>query len=450
MPGENVKMEPVGASKQQGEDDGDDYDPHLHRDVESPTTNAETLIHLLKGCLGTGILAMPEAFKRSGMSCGIVSTFLIGILCAYCLNTLVKSQYVICKRLKVGLLTYPESMKVACEIGPKCLNRFAPHAPLIVNIFLIVYQLGICCVYIVFVGANVKAVADYYMPPEKQIALPLFMLIFFIPFLAIICIRNLKLLAPFSVVANIITFVTFGVVCYYVFQNLPEFSKYESFGTLVDYPLYFGTTLFSLQAVGVVIALENNMATPKSFLGPFGVLNIGMGLVTVIYVGMGMMGYWQYGKDIKASVTLNFPPADYLAQAINIMYSIAIYISYGLQGFVPVQLLWSNYIVQRLEDSQHKLRWEYLLRFGCVVVTFVLAMTIPLLGLFISLVGSFCLSALGIAFPAIIELCAYWPDKLGPCRYVLFKDILLIIIGVVGLLAGSYSAILAIVTELTK
>lgn len=56
-----------------------------------------------------------------------------------------------------------------------------------------------------------------------------------------------------------------------------------------------------------MIALENNMATPKSFRQPLGVLNIGMVLVTVVYVGMGMMGYWQYGDGIKSSITMNFP-----------------------------------------------------------------------------------------------------------------------------------------------
>lgn len=31
-----------------------EYDPYHHRTVKHPTTNTETLIHLLKGSLGTG------------------------------------------------------------------------------------------------------------------------------------------------------------------------------------------------------------------------------------------------------------------------------------------------------------------------------------------------------------------------------------------------------------
>ncbi|KAJ8919645.1 hypothetical protein NQ315_006172 [Exocentrus adspersus] len=458
---ENVKLEPLGTNKkldehsvllEEGaggdrvqEDGGEDYDPHLHREVENPTTNAETLIHLLKGCLGTGILAMPEAFKFSGMANGIVSTILIGALCTYCLHVLVRAQYVLCKKLKVPLLTYPESMKVACELGPKCLNRYAPYAPAVTDFFLVFYQLGICCVYVVFVAVNLKAVIDEYTRPT-ELSLTIYMICLFVPFVFIICVRNLKLLAPFSVVANIITFITFGVVGYYVCQDLPSFSELPSFGTLFDYPLYFGTTLFSLQAVGVVIALENNMKTPKQFTGNFGVLNVGMVLVTVIYVVMAMMGYWKYGNDIQSSITLNFPPGDILAQVIKLMYSIAIFISYGLQGYVPVQILWSNYIEKHIQSKP--LFWEYVLRLACVLLTFILAICVPLLGLFISLVGAFCLSALGIAFPAIIELCAYWPDNLGPGKMILIKDVLLILIGIVGLCAGSYSCIFSIVEAL--
>uniref|UniRef100_A0A2S2PTU5 Proton-coupled amino acid transporter 4 n=1 Tax=Schizaphis graminum TaxID=13262 RepID=A0A2S2PTU5_SCHGA len=67
------------------------YDPHAHRILEHPTTNNETLIHLLKGSLGTGILAMPNAFYNSGLLVGTVGTILIGILCTYCLHVLVST-----------------------------------------------------------------------------------------------------------------------------------------------------------------------------------------------------------------------------------------------------------------------------------------------------------------------------------------------------------------------
>ena len=88
---------------------------------------------------------------------------------------------------------------------------------LLVDFFLIAYQLGICCVYIVFVGVNIKAVGDQHT--SEPLRLEYYILAAFIPFVLINCVRNLKLLAPFSTLANIITFASFGVVCYYVFQT---------------------------------------------------------------------------------------------------------------------------------------------------------------------------------------------------------------------------------------
>lgn len=52
-------------------------------------SNCQTLIHILKGSLGTGILAMPNAFKNSGLLVGSIGTILIGILCTYCFLILV-------------------------------------------------------------------------------------------------------------------------------------------------------------------------------------------------------------------------------------------------------------------------------------------------------------------------------------------------------------------------
>lgn len=49
------------------------------------------------------------------------------------------------------------------------------------------------------------------------------------------------------------------------------------------------------------------MKTPKSFGGYFGVLNIGMFFIVLLYVGMGFMGYWKYGEESQPSITLNLP-----------------------------------------------------------------------------------------------------------------------------------------------
>jgi len=53
--------------------------------------NLDTMIHLLKGNVGTGILAMPDAFKNAGLFVRTIGTILMGIICTHCIHMLVRS-----------------------------------------------------------------------------------------------------------------------------------------------------------------------------------------------------------------------------------------------------------------------------------------------------------------------------------------------------------------------
>lgn len=91
----------------------------------------------------------------------------------------------------------------------------------------------------------------------------------------------------------------------HVLKGLPPLSEREEIGKIDEFPLFFGTTLFAIEAVGVVVALENNMKTPKSFGSRFGVLNVGMTVITLLYAIFGFLGYWKYGAGSEDSITLN-------------------------------------------------------------------------------------------------------------------------------------------------
>ncbi|CAH0560284.1 unnamed protein product [Brassicogethes aeneus] len=81
----NEVIVPVGSQDTLNEKD---YDPYEHRNVLHPNTYFGALVHLLKCSLGTGILAIPRAFKASGLAVGVVGTVFIGILCTYTIHIL--------------------------------------------------------------------------------------------------------------------------------------------------------------------------------------------------------------------------------------------------------------------------------------------------------------------------------------------------------------------------
>lgn len=47
------------------------------------------MIHLLKGNIGSGILAMPDAFSNAGLVVGTIGTLFMGFVCTHCMHMLV-------------------------------------------------------------------------------------------------------------------------------------------------------------------------------------------------------------------------------------------------------------------------------------------------------------------------------------------------------------------------
>ena len=93
-------------------------------------------------------------------------------------------------------------------------------------------------------------VVDEYQ--ESELDVRLYMVMLLLPLILINWVRNLKLLAPFSSFANVVTFVGLGITLYYVFDGIPSPAERNMVGNVVDFPLFIGTTLFALEAVGVV------------------------------------------------------------------------------------------------------------------------------------------------------------------------------------------------------
>lgn len=126
--------EASGSSSYGSKDTLMGYDPSLHRKLDHPTSNIDTLIHLLKGNIGTGILAMPDAFKNAGLYVGLFSTMLMGMICTHCMHMLVGCSHELCRRLQVPSMNFAEVCYNAFDTGPYGLRKFA-HAARWVPLF---------------------------------------------------------------------------------------------------------------------------------------------------------------------------------------------------------------------------------------------------------------------------------------------------------------------------
>lgn len=59
-------------------------------------------------------------------------------------------------------------------------------------------------------------------------------------------------MAPLSTIGNGIMLVSFGIICYYVFREPLTLEGKRTHGPLAEFPMFFGTVLFALEAIGVV------------------------------------------------------------------------------------------------------------------------------------------------------------------------------------------------------
>uniref|UniRef100_A0A1B6DPC9 Amino acid transporter transmembrane domain-containing protein n=1 Tax=Clastoptera arizonana TaxID=38151 RepID=A0A1B6DPC9_9HEMI len=211
--------------------------------------------------------------------------------------------------------------------------------------------------------------------------------------------------------------------------------SFNTTDTLIRHLYFYGSK---------VMPLENNMKTPQHFIGCPGVLNTGMFCVVLLYSSVGFFGYLKYGSITQGSITLNLPD-ELLAQSVKIMIAIAIFLTYSLQFYVPMEIIWKN-VKHRF--TSHPLIAEYTIRVSLVCISVIIAILVPNLGPFISLVGAVCLSTMGLMFPSLIELIVYWDSPgLGRYNWLLWKNLVVIAFGIVGFVTGSYTSLHEIIEE---
>lgn len=153
-------------------------------------------------------------------------------------------------------------------------------------------------------ASNIKQLLDYYW---IELDIKIHIAILLLPLVLLVCVRDLKYLAPFSVVANLIIFLAFGFILYYLCENITSPADRNAFGLLSEYPLFFGTALLSLTSLAVTLSVESNMKTPKSFGGYFGVFNMAIFCIVCVYVVIGFFGYLHCNGECEGSITLNLP-----------------------------------------------------------------------------------------------------------------------------------------------
>ncbi|XP_011160212.1 proton-coupled amino acid transporter 1 isoform X1 [Solenopsis invicta] len=426
--------------------------------VHHPTSYLETMMHLFKGNVGSGIFALGDAFKNAGLLLAPPLTIFLGIICVHAQHILIKCNEEVTRRVGDGTNTsgFAGTVEMCFATGPIGFRKYSTLMRKLVNVFLCITQLGFCSVYFVFISTNMKQVLDAHgieMDVHEHMAVVL------IPIMLSTWIRNLKYLVPVSSIANFLMIAGYIATMYIMSHDVPSIYERRYVADWNNLPLFFGTVIYSFEGITLVLPLKNEMRKPSNFNKSLGVLNVGMVIVGSMFVAMGFLSYLKYGDDVAGSVTLNLAQKEMvdgiviynqlsLPQCIKTAISLSILLTYALQFYVPIAIIWPG-IVDKFGPFKWPVLSEIIFRSVMCFITFILAEAIPKLGLFISLVGAVSSTALALVFPPIIEMIVCWHNtNLGFCTIA--KDVMIVLIGVLGFATGTYESMTAIINSFSN
>lgn len=127
--------------------------------MSDKTSFTQGLMHLIKGNLGTGVLAMPASFSHAGLVNSIIGLPILCLVALYCVHLIIKTSQVVESKAKDASIDYARLSKFAFQSGPGWMRQNSDRMCLFVDTILLTAQLGVCCVYLVFIVDNLTKVS---------------------------------------------------------------------------------------------------------------------------------------------------------------------------------------------------------------------------------------------------------------------------------------------------
>jgi solute carrier family 36 (proton-coupled amino acid transporter) len=388
-------------------------------------------LNTLRVNVGSGLLTLPFGFALGGLVAGPIMMLVIGVIAVYCCFLLIGCRN---KLRSDGIATFG-------QIGRYCMGYFGR---VVVDITLILTQFGFATAYVIFTATNGVNIS-------KQLlgwSVPFWVFVFaMLPILVAVCwVRNMKTLALISGFSNIIYLSALFIIL--AFDLVAIWHTRGSHVTelpLVQWktmPLFLGVAVYCFEGIGLVLPLENSMARPQNFKLVF---TSTMTLVYMLLVTFGMSGYIAYGHNTAGVITLNLPPSIFV-YAVTIMLCLSLILTYPAQMY-PVFEICENYIFNERDynatfNPYARYALSSLGRALIVLLSLVLASTIPSFSVITSLIGSAGSTSLAFILPVIFHYIIFRKEMDWPL-VVLHGLILIFGVGVT-VLGTTFSLIQAI------
>lgn len=196
------------------------------------------------------------------------------------------------------------------------------------------------------------------------------------------------------------------------------------------FPISLGIIVFSYTSQIFLPTLEENLVDRKKF----GCMMHATHVAAAIFkAAFSYIGFVTFGTDTQEVITNNLPTQTFRI-IVNLILVAKALLSYPLPYFAAVDLIETALFKGRAitlfpeclnEDKLLKI-WAILLRFGLVLFTMALAISIPYFAILMSLIGSFTGCMLSFVWPCYFHLKLKWYSMRW---YEKLADVVIILLG---------------------
>ncbi|KAA8539277.1 hypothetical protein F0562_025969 [Nyssa sinensis] len=328
--------------------------------VSRQSSYSQAVLNGMNVLCGVGILSTPYAVKEGGwVGLSILLVFAVlsyytGILLRYCLDS------------QPELETYPDIGQAA----------FGTAGRLAISIILYM-ELYACCVeHIILESDNLSSLF-----PNAHLSLGgfelnshhLFALMTTLAVLPTVWLRDLSVLSYISaggVIASVVV-----VICLF-WVGLVDHVGFQSKGStlnLTTLPVAIGLYGYCYSGHAVFPNIYTSMERPSQYPA---VLLTSFGICTLMYAGVAVMGYMMFGESTQSQFTLNMPQ-DLVASKIAVWTTVVNPFTKYALTMSPVAMCLEELIPSNRGKSH---MYPILIRTALVISTLIVALTVPFFG----------------------------------------------------------------------
>ncbi|EZA61066.1 Proton-coupled amino acid transporter [Ooceraea biroi] len=358
-------------------------------------------MHMLKCAIGTGILFLPHAFRRTGYVMSFTCGLIVSLLCTHTAILIVKCSQMLCRRKRVPMLDFAETARSAFQTGPEWIRKYAEPFGVITNVIICFVHFQAAVIYILYVATRssrisipsqvIEFFSDFEMNPRVYII--------FFPFTGALGFApSLKCLVPFSVIGSLFLIVGVCIACYYFLAVVPDPGRLDAFTQILPVPMYCAIFLFAPHNMTLYLPLENTMKHPT-----------------------------------------HMPRLIVANMVVKIAISLSVLFSFGLAYYVPISVLWpiARSKIAAKSSLYHRLA-EISLRLGGVTGTTLLAIAVPQMVPLLGLFSAFGMSTIMLLIPILIETSTKWTEA---TRTMLVKNAVIFVVWLLILVRLSFQAL---------